>query len=63
MKRRSSFFMLSSYLFILLLAACQGDELPLTPQPQNPSVLTFTVAAETAETRSVPESPSTETGV
>lgn len=63
MKRRSSFFMLSSYLFILLLAACRGDELPLTPQAQNPSVLTFTVAAETAETRSVPESPSTETGV
>ena len=54
--------MLSSSVLILLLAACQGDELPLTPQPQNPSVLTFTVAAETAETRSVPESPSTETG-
>lgn len=63
MKRRSSFFILSSSVLILLLAACQGDELPLTPQPQNPSVLTFTVAAETAETRSVPESPSTETGV
>ncbi|HJA84407.1 MAG TPA: hypothetical protein H9785_10630 [Candidatus Bacteroides intestinavium] len=62
MKRRSSFFILSSSVLILLLAACQGDELPLTPQPQNPSVLTFTVAAETAETRSVPESPSTETG-
>ena len=55
--------MLGSSVLILLLAACQGDELPLTPQPQNPSVLTFTVAAETAETRSVPESPSTETGV
>lgn len=54
--------MLGSSVLILLLAACQGDELPLTPQPQNPSVLTFTVAAETAETRSVPESPSTETG-
>lgn len=62
MKRRSSFFILSSSVLILLLAACQGDDLPLTPQPQNPSVLTFTVAAETAETRSVPESPSTETG-
>ena len=54
--------MLGSSVLILLTAACQGDELPLTPQPQNPSVLTFTVAAETAETRSVPESPSTETG-
>lgn len=54
--------MLGSSVLILLLAACQGDDLPLTPQPQNPSVLTFTVAAETAETRSVPESPSTETG-
>ena len=62
MKRRSSFFILSSSVLILLLAACQGDELPASTPQAGSSTVTFTVAAETAETRSVPESPSTETG-
>lgn len=48
--------MLSSYLFILLLAACQGDELPVpAPPAQGTSILTLTVDAATIDTRSVPE--------
>ena len=56
MKRRSSFFMLSSYLFILLLAACRGDELPVpAPPAQGTSTLTLTVDAASIDTRSTPE--------
>lgn len=48
--------MLSSYLFILLLAACRGDELPVpAPPAQGTSTLTLTVDAATIDTRSVPE--------
>ena len=53
---------LAAALPLLLLAACQSDELP-TPAPQpGGSTLTFTVDAGLAETRSLPENPQTEAG-
>ena len=46
---------LAAALPLLLLAACQSDELPTPPATTGTSTLTFTVDAGLAETRSVPE--------
>ena len=54
---------LAAALPLLLLAACQSDELP-TPAPQpGGSTLTFTVDAGAAGTRSVPFVPSVNNGI
>lgn len=48
---------------LLLLAACGQDELPTPDVPQpGGSTIAFTIDAEMAETRSLPENPQTEEG-